>query len=163
MSRSWYDVAQICLNGHIINASTQKYPQHNKKYCDKCGEKTITRCPNCNAVIQGEYHVEGIAAFGGELSPPPSFCPNCGNPYPWTEKKIKTAHQMTKELSNLTSEEKELLEKSIDNIIKETPETRLAVTRIKKLLPKVGKEAGNMLRDLVVDIASESAKKMLSG
>jgi hypothetical protein len=52
MRDNWYDVAQICLNGHVINDSVKKYPQHNKKFCDKCGVATINNCPNCNTEIQ---------------------------------------------------------------------------------------------------------------
>ena len=58
MRDDWYDVAQICLNGHVINESVKEYPKFNKKYCDKCGASTITNCPNCHAEIQGEYHKE---------------------------------------------------------------------------------------------------------
>ena len=47
----WRDTMQVCLKGHVINAGTQKYPQYNKDFCDLCGAKTITNCPNCNAPI----------------------------------------------------------------------------------------------------------------
>jgi hypothetical protein len=181
MSRSWYDVAQICLNGHVINESVQEHPENNKDYCEKCGNKTITECPKCGAKIIGAKYFERNLGIGRNLSScylkkrkgysqrqkapsvyeVSSYCPNCGNPYPWTERKIKAAHELTQELDSLNDKEKKLLEKSIDDIIKGTPETKLAVTKIKKLLPKIGKEAGNMLRDLIVDIASESVKKML--
>ena len=32
MQESWYDVAQICLNGHLINHSTKRFPQRNKNF-----------------------------------------------------------------------------------------------------------------------------------
>lgn len=177
MSKILYDTAQICLNGHVINDSFEREPEKNKEYCRDCGAKTITKCPNCEKEIEGAKYIIPYALSGPyakELFPgnryekvsnyeKPKYCTNCGTPYPWTEKKIKAVHELTQELDNLTSEEKEMLGKSIDDIIKETPETKLAVTRIKKFLPKIGKEAGNILKDLLVDIASESVKKMLWG
>ncbi len=177
MSRSRYNTAQICLNGHVINDSYNRKSDNNREHCEKCGARTIIKCPNCNEDIRGaKYSLSYIGAspYAGKIfsGDPyvksgkyerPAFCSNCGNPYPWTEKKIKAACELAHELDSLNSEEKELLEKSIDDIIKETPETKLAVTRIKKLLPKVGKEAGNIFKDLIADIASESVKKMLWG
>ena len=56
MSDGRYDTAQICINGHIINSMSISKPEHNKKFCDKCGEPTITNCQNCNAPIRGYYH-----------------------------------------------------------------------------------------------------------
>jgi hypothetical protein len=56
MINGWYDTAQICINGHIINSMSKSHPEHNKKFCDKCGAQTITNCPNCNAPIRGYYH-----------------------------------------------------------------------------------------------------------
>jgi hypothetical protein len=60
------------------------YPESNKKFCDKCGSETITKCPKCQAYIQGYYHVEGV--LGGFTYKLPTFCHECGAPYPWTEK-----------------------------------------------------------------------------
>ena len=58
-----YDIAQVCLNGHLINASTQRSPEFSKKFCSRCGAPTTTTCTQCDAPIQGEYHVEGIVDF----------------------------------------------------------------------------------------------------
>lgn len=160
MRSNWYDVAQICMNGHVINRSSKAYPQFNKNFCDKCGAVTITKCPNCNKEIQGEYHMEGIMPDGLAF-PAPAFCHNCGDPYPWTESKIKAAKELTKELKNLTKKEKETVNKSFKEIIKDSPNAELAAIKFKKLLPKVGKEAADFFRKLLVDIASESVKKIL--
>ena len=53
---NWYDTAQICINGHVINSMSISHPEHNKKFCDKCGALTITNCPKCNTPIKGHYH-----------------------------------------------------------------------------------------------------------
>lgn len=37
----WKDTMQVCMNGHLINASFEKYPDRNKDYCAKCGQKQL--------------------------------------------------------------------------------------------------------------------------
>ncbi|MCC7239330.1 MAG: DUF2321 domain-containing protein [Planctomycetia bacterium] len=135
------------------------YPGHNQKYCDKCGAPTITNCQGCGTAIKGSYHVQGV--FGIDDSPSPSFCHNCGKSYPWTEAKIKAAQELTLELDNLTQEEKENLNKSINDIIRDTPETTVSATRVKKLFAKAGKGAAESFRNILVDIICEAAKKMI--
>ncbi|MFC1933668.1 DUF2321 domain-containing protein [Chloroflexota bacterium] len=93
--------------------------------------------------------------------PLPSFCPDCGKPYPWTEAKIKAAQELADELDELTSEERELLKKSIDDIIRDTPQTTVAVNRFKRLVAKAGKPAADAFRDILVDIVSETIKKSI--
>ena len=158
MRENWYDVAQICLNGHVINESVKKYPQHNKKFCDKCGAATITDCQNCNAEIQGEYYAEGIIDFGYKAK---AFCPDCGKPYPWTETKIQAAHELAQELENISDDDKEILTQSINEIVKDSPRTTLAATRFKKILSKTNKPILDAFRNILVDIVSETAKKLL--
>lgn len=157
----WFDVAQICLNGHVINEATKKFPQFNKDFCDKCGAKTITQCPHCSTNIRGKYHVEGV--FAPSRFRAPAFCPDCGVPYPWTESKLQAAKELAEELEGLTEEELRILAQSIDDLVKDTPKTELAATRTKKLIAKAGKEAAGTLRDILVDIASATAKKLLFG
>jgi hypothetical protein len=154
----WYDAAQICLNGHVINHCVKKQPESNKEFCDKCGAATITNCQNCNTEIQGHYHSKEFFAITYAA---PAFCPKCGEPYPWTEAKIRAAQDLAKELDNISDEEQELLALSIDEIITDTPRTTVAATRLKKILLKVGKPIADAFRDILVDVASETAKKVL--
>jgi len=93
----------------------------------------------------------------------PSFCPECGKPYPWTEAKLKAAQELSDEIDNLSPEEREILKKSLDDIVRDTPQTPVAATRFKKLVAKAGKVAADGLRDILVDIASEAAKKIIWG
>lgn len=94
--RGYHDVMQVCLNGHQITGSYNKYPDTRKEFCDKCGEKTITRCLNCENPIPGTFHQEGVL---GPSPPVPVYCENCGQPYPWTKRKIKTK-KTTQEISD---------------------------------------------------------------
>ncbi len=152
-----YDTAQICLNGHVM---TKMYssPEFRKKYCEKCGEPTITQCTECKTLIRGSY--EGVYGATYEV---PAYCRSCGKPYPWTKIKIESAEELTNELENLSEEEIKIIKNSINDMVSDTPKTQLATTRFKKLITKAGGFAVNTLRDLVIDIASDTAKKYLQG
>ena len=78
---SGYDIMQVCMSGHCINDRYQRFPAHNKAFCPKCGEPTITACPECEAPIKGDYHVPGV--LSRRAFPAPGFCDTCGMPYPW--------------------------------------------------------------------------------
>src|SRR5438105_3047900 len=85
---SWYDVAQICRNGHVVNDSAKQSPQHSTAFCERCGQPTITQCENCHLDIRGDYHIPNV--FGGSYDRP-AFCIGCGSPYPWTVSAIQAA------------------------------------------------------------------------
>jgi len=158
----YYDVAQICLNGHVVNDNYREYPQHNQDYCDKCGTSTISKCQSCQAEIRGDYHVSGVIGMGGKEKAP-NFCHNCGKPYPWTAKKIEAVREMTDELEGITEEEKEKLRNSLDDLVSETPKSEVAVLRFKKILKKVGTDSYESIKSILVDVASEAIKKSLFG
>jgi len=85
----WRDVMQVCLNGHVINYASQKYPHNNKEYCDKCGKKTITSSQHCDKQIPGNIQDTGVIAVGLK-TPAPDFCQHCGQKFPWSGKtKVK--------------------------------------------------------------------------
>jgi len=155
----WQDTAQICLNGHLINSTYQDSSHKNQKFCDRCGKETITECMNCGVDVKGRYHYDRVANFTGyEI---PSYCHNCGSPYPWTAEKINAAKEYVDFMEELSDEEKQDLKKNIDDIISDTPRSKLASQKIKHHLPKVGKSLAIGFKDILVDVASETAKKIL--
>lgn len=82
---SYQDTAEVCLNGHVINANIKKNPALRKKHCGICGEKTITQCPVCGNPIPGRII---YANFEDKTVwvPPSNYCVSCGKPYPWFKK-----------------------------------------------------------------------------
>jgi hypothetical protein len=106
-SRQGYDVAQVCLNGHVVNFLTGTQPEHNKNFCSTCGEKTIVQCTHCNAKMRGHYHTVGAISFLPEVAP--SFCHNCGEPYPWMEDRLRIAKELLDHDDKLSLEEREKL------------------------------------------------------
>lgn len=154
-----YDVGQVCLNGHGITGSVKSSPEFMKKFCDKCGAATITACPSCDAEIQGRYKSSGVISVRNYE--PPAYCKNCGKPYPWTEAKIQAAKELAFELEDLSDGDKQILADNIEDMMAETPRTTLAATRFGKAFKKAGGQAAGALRDIIVDIASETAKKTI--
>jgi len=147
------DVAQICLNGHLINRQVQANPQKNEKFCSRCGAETITACKDCNNHLKG--YIKGQVNFLYI----PNFCPNCGKPYPWTETNLKVAEEMVEE-TDLSPKEQEELKKTLPDLMQDNPRTELSAIRFKKLLEKC-KTLAAPIRKFVVDIASETAKKLI--
>jgi hypothetical protein len=125
-----YDVAQVCLEGHMVNSSVQNYPQHNRDHCPQCGEKTITSCPNCNVPIQGHYYVPGVASMSTEAAP--LHCHGCGHPFPWTVRKKEAAIELFLEESGYQGEDAEEFKKNVDDIVRNTSRATVAANRIKK-------------------------------
>jgi len=162
-----YDVQQICENGHQITDCFNINPEKRKEFCQKCGAVTITACPSCGEAIQGAKI--GVsqslidARFGHQKMVPqipadvPSYCHNCGKPYPWTESKIVTAIQILTEFGNLDEKEKETLEQDIKNIARDIPQAELSANRIKRIWEKCS-QAGY---EIIMEFASRTAAKVL--
>lgn len=159
MREAWYDTAQICLNGHIITSSAKESPKQLKKFCDKCGQKTITSCTNCNTEIRGYYIIPNVFYPGG-LDKAPGYCHECGQPYPWTESAFEAIKELI-EISSVADAEKASVIKDLSDLAVETPRTKVAASKMRIFLKKAGKEVASGIRDIIVDIASEAAKKII--
>ncbi len=66
-------------------------------------------------------------------------------------------------MEGMTAEDRDLLTKSLPDIIRDSAQTPVAATRFKKIMAKVSTGAGKLLYDMVVDMASETAKKTMMG
>ena len=154
-----YGNAQICLNGHVIT-SIGDDSQFLKKFCSDCGAETIMSCKKCNTPIKGLYLGD---SFGLPHYDAPSFCDNCGQPYPWTLTKKEAAIELIDFADKLDDKEKDELKNSIDDLIKETPKTAIAELKFKKYVLKAGTEIGKGLKDILIDLVSETVKKSIWG
>lgn len=162
-----YDVQQVCENGHQITGCCTIHPERQKKFCQECGAATINTCPSCSEGIQGDLiaaHQSWADAGRGvskmvSVRPAdvPSYCDNCGKPYPWTDNKIVTAVQIFTEFGGLDEEEKGTIEQDIKNIAKDIPQTKLSAMRLKRICEKCGKVA----YDVIMELASKTAAEVL--
>jgi hypothetical protein len=149
-------VAQICCRGHLILRSLKDLPQLRKSFCERCGTPTISECQACGWPITGE----GYAPFGGggpyQL---PKYCEECGKPFPWTEMALSAAKEYTDDLDQLSAEEKATLKGTFDDLTSDTARTPLAANRFKTLVSKLSPVAGEVVKKIIVTIATEAAKK----
>ena len=99
------------------------------------------------------------AAGGGY--PRPSFCIHCGQAYPWTEGALQAAKSLADELEELSNEEKEAMKTSIEELVKDTPNTAVAATRFRRLMTKAGKSAAVAFERILIEVMSETAKKII--
>lgn len=161
MESGTYHTAQVCLNGHTITSSIEWNPESTASYCACCGEVVVNQCPSCDAKIRGDHYVPGVAAFVNYS--PPSFCFNCGKPFPWTTAKIEAAKELAEELDELQPNERAVLKTAIGDLSSGTPRTELAVHRYTNILQKAGSGAQKAMTSIMLEIASETAKKLLFG
>lgn len=155
---SWYDTAQICLNGHVITESLKTSPARAQAFCSECGAATISACPSCNEPIRGYYHIPGTIGFG-RMSGTPSFCHACGAMFPWLTAAMDAANQLADlELGNSAAD---TVKEALPDIVSETPRTKVAAIKMKKVLDTAGPVVGDMFRDILINVLSETAKKVL--
>lgn len=87
---SYYDVQQVCLNGHQTTDSYHLSPEFRRNFCATCGASTIHQCPSCGKEIRGDYHADGVLVVGLPTAVPKN-CEHCGKPFPWAQKKQQLA------------------------------------------------------------------------
>ena len=151
----------VCLNGHC-RSDYIDIGVSEEKYCEQCGAKEITKCPNCHQYIPGFTDRQGIVEFGRKHLRVPNYCANCGAPYPWTSSRIEAAQELI-ELSSLSEKEKSDFSATVPDILVDTPRTKVATTKFKIYAAKAGSLVVDGLKDLLVDAASEAAKKAIWG
>jgi hypothetical protein len=86
----------------------------------------IIKCPFCNADIPGFYWGSSVPYYERL-----AYCSSCGEAYPWTEAAVKAAKEFAKEL--FAEEDRNQFADVIENLVRETPRTPLAVERVKKV------------------------------
>ncbi len=157
-----YRTAEVCPNGHVSTSSANISPELREKYCSKCGEETATQCKECGEYIRGYYHVDGVIGFGSPYEPP-AFCHNCGKPFEWTHRKINGAVELVKEGTDLTAEELTQFETDLKELTKDSPGVQVASIRFKKYMSKAGNSIASGVKDIIVSVLSEAAKKAIWG
>lgn len=163
VDRLWrgYDIAQVCANGHVITQFAQTRPENTKRFCPDCGAATISSCPGCSKPIQGYRHGGRVHALASRE--PPAFCHECGSPYPWTEKRFAAIKQLADEVPEFSPEDRVELRESVDDIVRQTPNSPVAINRLKKLMKKGGQWVADGVRSILVDVLSEAIKKQIWG
>lgn len=157
MGNSGYYTAQICMRGHVITSIADSNPESLQNYCEKCGSETIKECPTCSNEIKGSSRKPTLVLNYS----PPSFCPECGEAYPWTESRIEGAKELIEVAEELSEKDKELVKDYIDQIAEDTQKADSAAIKFKKKLSDVAGPIRDRLYDYAMDLASETIKKMI--
>lgn len=152
-----YNKATICLNGHVLSSSTKNY----LKYCKQCGSETMSTCPSCKNYIHGEPVVEFPWLLGEYI--PPSYCHECSNPYPWTSQVLENAIELIALDDDIPKEHKEIIKLALPDIITETPTTPVAVAKYKKFMSVAADYTKNGMKNLLIDVISDTVKKSMFG
>jgi hypothetical protein len=121
-------------------------------FCTKCGARNITACAQCQTPINHR--------FPGDIH---NYCAGCGKAFPWTETALATAREYTDELEELSSEDKTILKATFTDLTVDSPKTEIAASRFKRILRKLAPDVAETIRKTIVDIASETAVKLLKG
>lgn len=149
-----YYTGFICTNGHEISSLSYSCSD---KYCTKCGAPVISKCDNCGTIIRGCY--DSPYGYFGDYDVP-SYCHNCGKPYPWTISAIEATVNMLKE-SDLSCDEQQRLISILPDAVSETPQTQLAAFRFKKAMASAGSFVADGLREFAISFGCELLKKQL--
>jgi hypothetical protein len=159
-----YGIAQICSIGHIITSKSNNL-EIAQPFCPECGEKVINKCENCITPLKGSYREES------QIDPPywyppqaykkPYYCYSCGTPFPWTKRIEDSAFTAIELSTNLNESEKAELKTTIKDLVVEDPKTTISILKFKTYAAKAGTEIAKALKDILVDVVSESVKKSI--
>lgn len=149
-----YDTARFCLNGHLNNAFAGLSPDNNTPHCDQCGQRVIGECPKCKTSIRGDHQESLSLTF-----PTPAYCSRCGEPYPWTTATLAAASELISIEESLSPDERTALAKDLPDLISDTPRTKVAMARYRKLMQKAGAQFAGLMKDILVDIVSDVVAK----
>ena len=153
---SGYRNATICFNGHVMSI----YYANSQPYCSKCGKETYSYCEKCKAPIRGHYEVSGIVDLTGRYDKP-YYCYNCGAPYPWTQRILDNAVELLSLEDELDEQTKQIIKEAIPTLMIESPDTPIAAAKFKNGMDKASQFAKNLFYQLLVDVISETAKKII--
>lgn len=143
------------MNGHVISSTSAKY----RKFCKECGSETVSLCSNCKNYIQGAYETEFFLSDYER----PSYCHECGHPFPWTSKIIENAIELVSLDDDLPNDHKEIIKLALPELLVETPTTPLAVAKYRKYITSAQDFVKDGLKNLMFDVVNETVKKSLWG
>jgi hypothetical protein len=157
--------AQICLNGHVVTPQLDNFPAMSQNFCSTCGVKTITTCQKCQDEIRGlsRYARPRDTMHGGNIAPTyvrPAYCPNCGEPYPWTDTALEAAADLASEIE-LSESDATALKATFADLVHDTPQTTVAASRFRRIIAKAGPMAAEGFKTILVNVVTEAAKKLM--
>lgn len=153
----YYDIAQICKDGHVINIYEKCHLEKNVKRCPICSAEVISRCQVCQAPIRGGHiqelrfknratdprdifnTIEKTTVSSKELTKIedfqlPAYCHECGAAYPWTESLLNDADAIIDSFDELSDEQRKLLKERFPDLLTDNPRSISAALTYSKLI-----------------------------
>ena len=157
--RDWYDVQEVCLNGHLITSFAKSQPESRRAHCSSCGEKTISACTSCSAPLRGHRHLSGVISLG--FDDVDRFCDSCGALMPWTERGLTSVLEIAAMSAAINETEQETLRDTLRALMVPSAQTELAALKLRRAISRLDEyERAALLRTLKVH-ATEGAKEAL--
>lgn len=153
-----YDTAQYCRSGHLITQQYGDEMEQRQSFCSVCGSATLAECEECHTSILGAYSAN---QFNFYPSPRPNYCRGCGHAHPWLAERLAAAKDLIATEGQLSADDRQQIAQSLSDIASDGPRTELAVIRVKRLVQEAGTTVGDALYRIAIDLASETAKRLL--
>lgn len=165
---NYYGTAKVCLNGHMVTPSIEFNTTRKVDFCSKCGSKTITKCPKCEATINGNLYDDQLPiewySIKTNVDPiTPLYCHSCGSPYPWTETALKSAESIIRLDEQLTEEQIQAFCECLPDLIVETQKSQLALIQFKRFIDKAASVTGPAVLEILINISSSGMAQKLFG
>ena len=151
-----YYTGFICNNGHVRSS----YGECSETFCPECGSEVIHQCPSCNTLIRGINNDEYSYLYKYKR---PNYCFECSKPLPWTEKILENSVELLSLDTQLDSGTKALIKNALPDLLVETPTTNVAIAKYQTYMCGASKIVKDGMRNLLVDVLSETVKKSLFG
>ena len=152
-----YRTAAVCEDGHCLGAMFRADSRPDK-FCKHCGKRVFTRCPHCNAQIRGAPY-SAVSAPGYH---PPNYCPECGQPFPWTSHELERAKKAIDQHAaehGIPEDEAATLKSFADDIVSGAA-SEVQISGARALLKKFG-PAGAVIWNGLTDIAAKTMAAMM--
>lgn len=166
----FYATALICNNGHLLCSNLERHPEQKNRFCPHCSAPAISQCPHCSAPIHGDLIRKSSTEVLTSFETPfisdtpsytcvkhchvPAYCPNCGQPFPWTETLLTQADRIIDLVDDLTEEQKCQLKQCFPNLITDTPESQYSALLADKLMRCMNQLAIDALKNLLINYIS---------
>jgi len=150
-----YDCAIVCENGHPINEHSGTRPAFNARFCKGCGAIGIVQCVDCRAPVRGNE----LGHWGGYT--PPAHCHECGTAFVWTARKTAALQAYIDEFEDFDGPMRELLSRSIPDIIAATPMSDVAGLRWKTVIRGLKENVRAGVVKLLTSVACDEFKEQV--
>jgi hypothetical protein len=151
-----HEPAQICRNGHCVNAWSRKSPERNRAFCRECGAATITECPSCHGIILGG---EDLGMRASENVP--KYCVHCGNPMPWMEDAFARTEELIDVIDDLSADEKRALKICLPDLVNETSATPVAALKTGKMIKKLEPHFRDAFKQIMYNLIAAKTQVLL--